>query len=363
MRKKKWVSTLLALLLFWLMAVPSLAMDNSRSFQYTLLSEGQNQIRVEPGQVFTVTVTLSRTDAAEDWAMHAWQTEVAYDAVGLELVEDSIRPASGIGSSFHAGAGENRVFFNSYSFSKSGKAYPASLEVGTFQLKARWGGEYTIHNVNYLVGTPGGMDRYECASGDLAVTVAGATVTERFTDVPADAWFADAVDFTVKKGLFQGVSETEFAPGLNMTRAMLVTVLHRLEGKPAPSAASGFEDVPADTWYTEAVSWSRATGVVKGYSDTQFGPNDYITREQMATILYRYARNKSYDVSRTVDFSHYEDSGMVSYWAAEAMSWANATGLIIGRSETTLNPRDTATRAEVATILMRFCRLEGIEKF
>ncbi len=132
--------------------------------------------------------------------------------MSIECMRDF--PASGIGSSFYTGAGENRVFFNAYSFSKSGKAYPASLEVGTFQLRARWGGEYTIHNVNYLVGTPGGMDRYECASGDLVVTVSGATVTERFTDVPADAWFVDAVDFTVKKGLFQGVSETEFAPGL-----------------------------------------------------------------------------------------------------------------------------------------------------
>lgn len=363
MRKKKWVSTLLALLLFWLMAVPSLAMDNSRSFQYTLLSEGQNQVRVEPGQVFTVTVTLSRTDAAEEWAMYAWQTEVAYDATAFELVEGSVKTAANVGSSIHPGTMESRVYFNAYALSKTGRTYPAVLEVGSFKLRPRWAGDFTVRNANYLVSTAAGADRYQCVSSDLAVNVTGGTLFDHYEDVTEEAWYAEAFRYVIEHGLFQGMSDTEFAPNLNMTRAMLVTVLHRLEGKPVPSTASGFEDVPADTWYTDAVAWARVSGVVKGYSDTVFGPEDNITREQMATILYRYAKNKGYDVNQNVDYSHYEDSGMVSYWAAEAMSWANATGLIIGRSETTLNPRDTATRAEVATILMRFCRLEGIEKF
>lgn len=348
---------LLTLLLCCSFTVPSMATDSSQSFHYTLLSEGQSSVRVAAGQEFTVSVTLTRTDAAEEWAMYAWQTEVSFDPVALELVEESVKPAAGIGCSIHPGTSESRVFFNAYSFSKSGKTYPASLEVGTFQLRARWGGDYTITNKNYLVSTAAGADRYQCSASDLSVSVAGAEILDHFTDVPEDAWFAEAVNFTAKKGLFQGVSETEFAPGGTMTRAMLVTVMHRLEGSPKPSAGAGFNDVPADTWYSEAVAWARATGVVKGYSDTVFAPDDWITREQMAAILYRYSKNKGYDVSRRVDFSRYADSGSVSEWAAEAMSWANATGLIIGRTETTLNPGDTATRAEVATILMRFCRL------
>lgn len=360
MNKHRLSAAVLALLLFVCLAISALAVDGSQSFLYTLQTEGSGSVSTAVGEEFTVTVILSRTDAAEEWAMYAWQTEVAFDPTAFELVEDSVTPASGIGSSIHPGARETRVFFNAFSYSKSGSAYPASLEVGSFRLRAKWGGEYTVHNENYLVSTAGGADRYECRSSDLTVSVAGEMPIDRFTDVSRDDWFADAVNFAVRRGLFQGVSDTEFAPNMNMTRAMLVTVLHRLEGNPAPAAPSGFEDVPADDWYTEAVAWARERGVVQGYSDTQFGPNDSITREQMAAILFRYAKNKGYDVSMRADLTAYEDGVSVSSWAHEAMSWANAAGLIRGRTETTLNPVATATRAEVATILMRFCGL--IEK-
>ena len=357
MKKHRLAAAVLALLLIACLAVPALAVDGSQSFRFTLQADGKSSVTAAAGEEFTVTVTLSRTDNAEEWAMYAWQTEVAFDPTAFELVEGSVKPADNIGSSIHPGAAETRVFFNAFSLSKSGSSYPASLEVGSFRLRAKWNGAYTIHNENYLVSTAGGADRYQCSSDDLSVTVTGGSPIDRFTDVSANDWFADAVNFAVRRGLFKGVSETEFAPNAEMTRAMLVTVLHRLDGTPDVSAATAFADVPVDSWYTEAVAWARSIGVVEGYSETTFGPNDSITREQMATILYRYARYKGYDVSKRADLSAYADAASVSSWALEAMSWANATGLIRGRTETTLNPAATATRAEVATILMRFCDL------
>ena len=357
MKKHPIILLLLSLILCFAAPVTSQATDDSQSFRYTLLSEGQSSVRVEAGQEVTVTVTLSRTDADEDWTMYAWQTEVAFDQNAFELVEGSVVTASGTGSSIHPGTEETRVYFNAYSLSRSGRSYPASREVGSFKLRAKSAGNYTIHNENYKVSTAGGQDRYRCDKADLTVSVAAVSVLERFGDVSADDWFADSVRFAVERGLFEGVSDAEFAPDWDMTRAMLVTVLHRLEGSPLPPASSGFQDVPPDAWFTDAVTWARYRDIVKGYSATEFRPDHPVSREQLATILYRYAEYKGYEVNSRIDDSRYYDGGAVSSWAAEAMSWANASGLIVGRTETTLNPGDTATRAEVATILMRFCRM------
>ena len=135
---------------------------------------------------------------------------------------------------------------------------------------------------------------------------------------------------------------------------MVVAVLYRLDGSPATAQAS-FADVPADAWYADAVAWGEANGVVSGYNEETFGPSDSITREQMAAILYRYAQYKGIDVSAQADLSKYSDADAVSDWANTALSWANAEGLISGMSDTELAPTDTATRAQVASILMRFC--------
>ena len=115
--------------------------------------------------------------------------------------------------------------------------------------------------------------------------------------------------------------------------------------------------MPANQWYSDAVSWAAANGIVEGYGGGKFGPNDPITREQMAAILYRYCAFKAYDTSESADISRYDDAGSVSSWAREAMSWANGAGLITGMTGTTLAPRETATRAQVAMILMRFVKL------
>jgi hypothetical protein len=356
--KKRAKAALTALLLFFMLCVPALAADGSRSFSFSLTSDNGSTITANLGSEFTVDFTLRRTDSSEEWAMYAWQTEIAYDAEAFEIVEGSVTVPDGVGSSLHLSGSTGKVYFNDFSFSKSGDSYPAVLEGCSFRLRViGQGGEYSIRNTNYKVSTEGGMDTYSAEAADLTVTVRSVRASERFTDVPAGSWYEEAIGFVTDRGLFQGTSDTTFSPELSMTRAMLVTVLWRLDGKPSPSAAAGFDDVPGGQWYSEAVSWAAANGIVDGYGDGRFGPDDPITREQMAVILYRYCAFKGYETSEPADISRYDDAESVSSWAREAMCWANGAGLITGMTETTLAPKETATRAQVATILMRFVRL------
>ena len=174
-----------------------------------------------------------------------------------------------------------------------------------------------------------------------------------FTDVKPGQWFYDAVAYVSGEGLMTGITADTFAPNGTTTRGMIVTILHRLEGSPAAESA-GFTDVPGNQWYTGAVNWAAANDIVSGYGGDLFGPNDPITREQMAAILYRYAAYKGYDVSARADLSAFTDLPQVSAYAAEPLQWAKALGLVGGKTADTLVPKGSATRAEVATILMRF---------
>ncbi len=174
-----------------------------------------------------------------------------------------------------------------------------------------------------------------------------------YPDVSEKDWFYEAVQYVSEKGLMQGTGEG-FAPDDEVSRAILVTVLYRLEGAEY-TGASAFADVAADAWYAPAVAWAADTGIVKGYSETAFGPEDTVTREQMATILHRYMASKDAADAEGADLSGYTDAAAVSEWAEEAFGWACATGLITGTGSTTLSPGGTATRAQIATILMRFC--------
>lgn len=178
-----------------------------------------------------------------------------------------------------------------------------------------------------------------------------------FDDVASDAWYADAVHYVAENGIMNGAGDGTFAPYTIMNRAMLVQVLYALEGKPAVSGSS-FADVASDAWYADAVAWAAQTGIVTGLSDTTFGPDQVLTREQLATILYRYAAYKGYDVTATGDLDSYTDAAQIGAYALEAMEWATGSSLISG-SNGALAPQSSATRAEAATILMRF--LESVD--
>lgn len=189
--------------------------------------------------------------------------------------------------------------------------------------------------------------------------VNGVTAIARFpfTDVVAGTWYYGAAAYAYNNGLFAGMTPTTFAPNATMTRAMLVSVLWRLAGAPAPKAPNTFVDVPDGAWYTDAGTWAAENGVVSGIGGSRFDPSGFVTREQTAEILYNYAHSKGYDVSARADLTAFPDAGSVSGWAEEALSWANAAGLINGTvrdGQTILDPQGSASRAQVAMILMNY---------
>jgi uncharacterized repeat protein (TIGR02543 family) len=175
-----------------------------------------------------------------------------------------------------------------------------------------------------------------------------------FTDVSPTDWFYEAVKYVNEKGLMVGVGEDEFAPAAEITRGMLITIIYRLENPDTNTPPLNFTDVPSGEWFSDAVAWGAANGIINGYGDGQFGPKDVITREQFAAILYRYTQWKNIDTNKTTGIGNYADANEVSNWALPAIDWAVAEGLMMGRSETTLVPLGTATRAEAATLLMRY---------
>ena len=176
-------------------------------------------------------------------------------------------------------------------------------------------------------------------------------VSDLFSDIAPDAWYKDAVQYAYDNGLMTGVSATEFAPEQTTTRAMIVSILARLENVTTAEAA-GFADVDGNEWYATAVNWAANVGVVNGYEDNTFRPNTAITREQLAAILMNYAAYKGEDVSNRASLATYTDQP--STWAEEAMQWAVAEGLISGVTNDQLQPQGNATRAQVAAILQRF---------
>lgn len=177
-----------------------------------------------------------------------------------------------------------------------------------------------------------------------------------FTDVPASHWAHDDITYVYENDLMNGTDGSLFSPESTTTRAQVVTVLYRLAGQPAADWANPFWDVPASAWFHDAVTWAWENDITGGVSSTHFGAGNAVTREQLATFLYRYAQDQGYDTSARADLSGYSDAGLVSSYATEALSWANATGLITGTTATTLSPQGSATRAQVATILSRFCQ-------
>ena len=176
-----------------------------------------------------------------------------------------------------------------------------------------------------------------------------------FTDVTSRDWFYDAVAYVYDKGMMEGTTDTTFAPAMNLTRSMIAQVLYNLEERPEAPGAAGFPDVAADAWYADAVNWAAARGIVKGYDTGAFGPEDSVTREQLAAILYRYAQAKGYDTTQGgMTVREFSDSASISDWAQEAMAWAVNAQVLSGKGNGVLDPQGTATRAEVAQMLMNF---------
>lgn len=196
--------------------------------------------------------------------------------------------------------------------------------------------------------------------GETAAENPGETIPTEwvnpFIDVKTDDWYFEAVRFAAQKKVFSGMTETEFAPDVQLSRAMLVTVLYRLEGEPMIETRTDFTDVSPDAWYAKAVAWAAANGIVKGMTETEFAPDAPISREQLATLLYRYAQYKQY-VTKTDDTPTFTDISRVSQYALPALSWAAANGIVAGRDDGGFDPYGGATRAESAVVILRLCTL------
>ena len=205
-----------------------------------------------------------------------------------------------------------------------------------------------------------GKYTFTMPAGRVKVAASFAAITPEplpFADVDEGDWFADAVRFVYENGMMNGTGADTFAPSGTASRAEIVTILYRLEGEPVVDDAADFDDVEDSAWYAGAVRWAASEGIIGGYGNGLFGTGDPVTREQFAAILYRYAVYKGYDVSIGEDTNilSYADFADLSEYAIPAMQWACGAGIVTGTSESTLSPQGSATRAQVAAMLMRFC--------
>ena len=191
----------------------------------------------------------------------------------------------------------------------------------------------------------------------LAFTMAPAAFAAEgdtgFSDVSANAWYADAVEYVRDNGIMNGTSATSFSPESSMTRAMLVTVLYRASGSPAVTGSANFTDVSSNAYYTDAVAWASANGIVTGYGNGRFGSNDPVNRAQIAAILWRYAGSPNAESSQ--DFA---DENTIPTYASTAVDWARANGVVNGKEGNRFDPQGNATRAQVATILRNYLTMD-----
>lgn len=194
-------------------------------------------------------------------------------------------------------------------------------------------------------------------SGTLAPEDDAYAWTNPFTDVLASAWYYDGVKYVNIKGVMLGMSATTFEPTTTLNRAMFVTILHRLEGTPDKGDAT-FADVAAGTWYNKAVAWAASEGIVNGTSTTTFDPNGKITNEQMAAIIWRYAKSKGVDVTTTGELS-YTDKKQVADWATEAVLWMKEQGIMIGNADSTFAPQTASTRGQAADVFAKYMKKFG----
>ena len=417
-RTHRALALLLALVLaVSLLAPGAAAAGDGQSYEFSLLADGQKDTRAQTGDVVTFQLVLTNTTAAGSYDLYTMQDYVTFDRSFFRLVDGSIRTLDGAGlsaggMSFDGGesdriyinrtspapfraeketvlmtfelkvigtAGSGSVQHDTYFVSKdmthSASAAQALVNKGasqTFRIAA--GSGYAIRDVKVDGVSVGAVKEYTFsdvrkdhsiaaefqsaggsggASGGITVPSDGENAVN-FADVKPTDWFYDSVQYCVRGGLMNGTTADRFNPKGTTTRAMIVTILWRIEGSPAASG-SVFEDVPAGKWCSQAVTWAAANGIVNGYTDTIFKPNNSITRQQLAAIFYRYAAYKQLDVSAQNDLSQFTDLSSVSAWALPGLRWANQVGLVNGRTSTILAPTGTATRAECAVIIRRFC--------
>ena len=335
---------------------------------------------VASGTEVTITAEADDHYRFDGWTVNGEAYESTESTITLTIDQNTTVSASFTYVSSGSGGGSGSSSSSSWSITVE---EPENGSVSVSDTRARSGERVTVTvtaNDGYVVDevtvtgrsgdeitvTDRGNGTYTFNMPSERVTVAASFVaipdsetgeddgTLPFADVASGDWYYAAVQYAYDNGLMAGTSTAAFSPDLAVTRGMMVTILYSLEGTPE-AASAGFTDVADGQWYAAAVNWAASNGIVSGYGDGVFGPNDTITREQMAAILYRYAQYKGCDVTASADLSGYADVDQISSYALTAMQWANAEGLISGTSATALSPDGPATRAQAAAIFMQFC--------
>lgn len=340
-------------------------------YQYMLRVNGGESADVTTGDEIQVTVNLYRSDTQDPFSMYAVQYNLWYDSEYFEIVPDSVtigrNRETGITVSTFTLTGDREGWLeisgNSYSRVRDGDLWDNPTEILNFRLRTRKSGTTTLVTRTGRVGTPDGMKTYPCTTNDCAITIREPETirpSQMFSDIPDGAWYEEAVAAVVREGYFLGTGNGMFSPQSPMTRAMFVTVLSRMEGiEETAYSGTAFSDVPTGEWYSASVQWASEHGIVEGVGEGRFDPEGRVTREQMATILYRYAAYASVDVSAAdaSKFHAFGDKDEVSSWAVNAMIWATANGIINGTTQGTgvvIAPKDSATRAQVAQIVKNY---------
>lgn len=396
----------------WICATALLPARAQQEFCFELLAGGRNTAEVFEGDTLELTVTLRLPEQQQTAQLYALQNELDFDASMLELVAGSVKAAPGFdaGVSLLEDGASWRMIVSRMETEQQGTTAADGLCLVSFQVRAVGQGETVITGANAKIhdasgallpvtanslsvsvkqqpsqedggeggGAGGGGGGGGGAGGgggggagpqDPAPQEPGKTdetnpqetpETPAFDDVAQDAWYYGAVSRCAREGLMTGTAQNLFSPDLPMSRAMLVTALYRLEGELQSGLESlPFEDVDPQAWYFRPVLWGVEQDIVRGVGQNRFAPDDAVTREQLAVLLYRMAEQVSEQAFEGGELDPFEDAQEVSSWAREGMSWALREGIVTGRSQSELAPGDRASRAEVAAMLCRF--LDAVE--
>ncbi len=326
--KKRMEALLLVLVLLWTLSIGAVTAAAAPSAQWQIEAVGNDGI---------VTVELRLCGGQ---GITNGRVVLGYDAAKLTLTE--VRAADGMGL----------TSLNTDTAGQIALAWVGSDITDALMLTAVFSGDGT--GVTITAQTA------EAWTGSSRTEVASAAETVRtnpFVDISGH-WAEEEILKAYHAGLFKGMSETVFGPDQQMNRAMFVTVLYRMAGEPEANVAGmAFTDVPADSFYTEAVAWAVEQGVTNGVSQTQFAPNKLLSRQELVTMFYRYVKSTGADVSGCADLTSYPDCGRIATWAQEAFGWAVDAGVIRGMDDGSLSPESIAVRAQVAAILSRWLGL------
>lgn len=303
------------------------------------------QKRAEEGTKTAYEKAVAKLDKAGEADMKAAENVQAGDAFSAKALNagDTLTLSQGTGVVVYSGSGTVSA--------------GSLMDVTSGKTVARNGSVETGHR--YIVADASAAVRMTTAGqfgvqGTATVASGGQSGTLPFRDVTNKNWYYDAVAFVYEKGYFSGTAADVFSPNTSMTRAMLATVLHRVSGQKAPGGGADFSDVPAGLWYSDGIAWASAHGIVNGMGNGTYCPDRAVTREELVTMLYRYQTDRKGDTSAKGSLAEYPDGSRVADWARNAMEWAVGAKLVQGRDTGHLDPKGTATRAEVATILQRF---------